>query len=700
MQPTELMCLLTDAAEESREKGLLTSLSESDQKLAYGEAITYLESLHYVDLESLGIPDPDASMRALADFLDDTNENIYPESRSAQDFPIAVLNRIVLQILYAPELHRREWGWVEGGAVIDQVVWSQKVDAFILEISQKRARDKALAELSVDDLTRIVSVPRLLTAEQIETLNKTGLAAFIHQIAASKELGDNWAEISERLEEYKAGHGHTYRDQQQNSHNISRIFGLMNSLVIKAYLEEVTLETKGIVQELQTAFQKGYLPSSTQTDAVLSDSERVLFFSKVGLPEAGTQIRLVTLNPEWLQQQVTNHLREKEGRYVGSEHIDTSFFVKHARTENVRHVPVFNDSLTDHQKRALTQSEWESLPASEQALYQAMPSLQLFYKQTAKDLEEFNRRIDAALKTGEPLTIFIPTCPTDQHTMLSSQLIKYSDGPLVPGISWTGLNTIDGLEVLVPYLSGLGVNVRIQMATGDIEYFSGNTRGMNQADFMDVLDQSQENIAGELIKRLGNLGTVERLNQATAEEALQQRLVLITTAAGNQIQIEINGIAQLAGGKDGWEEIKNQVGDLTTEFLENPNNSESIARVIKARTTLYTIRSKNRLLADQTRRADDIAELIDLLDRRKDADEGDPLDPKLFELFLQELSADIGDYVAFHTLAQQINNPDHTIVMAGDSYPLESLAASIAQTGFLLAVHGNYDGSIFITTEA
>lgn len=294
--------------------------------------------------------------------------------------------------------------------------------------------------------------------------------------------------------------------------------------------------------------------------------------------------------------------------------------------------------------------------------------MDLFYSIHTRRAEQCAFRIQEALSHKSELVIFVPTCPCDEIAGKSadghehqdtSHIVGFTGGPLVDGISWTGLNTIDGLSTVVPKLMKKNPNLRIRIifATGDFEWDNGSTRGMTKEAFIKQLSKNHQSIAQYIHEKWG-------LKQKGGRVSTQMdETDGCSLASGDgRVHVDIQGLMGLAGGREAWLELESHVKENINRRFADPSNRDELLSLAECRRVIYEALRGNGSLDEET--------------------------------LLHCLREDVISYCAAHNLSRLLFDQHHrrTIILAGDSRPMEELAASIEGT-VLLLVSGGYKGS-------
>lgn len=290
--------------------------------------------------------------------------------------------------------------------------------------------------------------------------------------------------------------------------------------------------------------------------------------------------------------------------------------------------------------------------------------LGLFYTLNTRRADQVAFRIQEAVSHNDEMVIFVPTCPCDEICGVpangeASHIVSFTGGPLVDGISWTGLNTIDGLSTVLPKLlkKNPSLRVRVVFATGDFEWDNGSTRGMTKEEYFNQLSRNHQSIATYLQEKWGvqqNGGHIPSSPHETHGYSL--------ASTDGRVHVDIQGLMGLAGGREAWITLENHVKENINRRFVNPQYRAQLLELAQCRRVIYeALRGSGALSEDA---------------------------------LLNCLREDVISYCAAHGLSRLMYDSEHrrSIILAGDSRPMEELAASIEGT-VLLLVAGGYKGS-------
>lgn len=290
--------------------------------------------------------------------------------------------------------------------------------------------------------------------------------------------------------------------------------------------------------------------------------------------------------------------------------------------------------------------------------------LGLFYTINSRRAEQVAFRIKESVSHDDELVIFVPTCPCDEICGVpadseASHIVRFTGGELVDGISWTGLNTIDGLSVVVPKLmkKNPDLKVRIVFATGDFEWDNGSTRGMSREAYVQQLSANHQSIATYLEEKWGIKQT-----GASVPTSLQETHGYSLASEDGRVHVDIQGLMQLAGGREAWTTLESHVKENINRRFADPQHRQELIELAQCRRVIYEALRGSGKLSD--------------------------------DALLNCLREDVISYCAAHSLSRMHYDTEYrrSIVLAGDSRPMEELAASIEGT-VLLLVAGGYKGS-------
>ncbi len=286
--------------------------------------------------------------------------------------------------------------------------------------------------------------------------------------------------------------------------------------------------------------------------------------------------------------------------------------------------------------------------------------------------DEERKRIDAVLnearKTGR-LEIVIPTCPFDSAYWIESlRQTKYlpttTEDP-EGKLTWTHMNTLDALRVVLPMLKAQGITPRITFATGDYEGYAGYTRGKTIDQFIGDLNITQRTIANHaqaILKSIwpGEYNVVEEQSQDESN-ACKTNVIKISSSNGEP-EIIVQGITRfIQGGFNTW----------------NEKMLPDAAQVFRNR---YEHDPKFRSLVDEA--FENRKQMIMFWLMQKNL-------PTTEELIREEFMKDMANYVALHTFAMAISR--NGLVITGDASSIEKIGSEVLQSA-TLRVEGGYIG--------
>lgn len=327
---------------------------------------------------------------------------------------------------------------------------------------------------------------------------------------------------------------------------------------------------------------------------------------------------------------------------------------------------IFGDIRTNRFVRLIPNGPGRALSVSEKEVhetlvgdYRLVDRLPLFLTPTAIQLERLAYVINEAQKSDGVITIFVPTCPCDEIEPDKDGLIKFTGRSLIDGVSWTGLNTIDGLSALIPRLQRNveGLRVNLVFATGDFEWKSGSKRGMTEEGFISQITRNHHQLWGYLRDKWGlKENTIISNPNRGASWATDVVRADLTETDG--IKVSVGGLMTFSGGVDRWDQMREEFKVKVESYFDNIDNIDDIKRLMKARRPIYeSLQTGKKSLSDE--------DLVAALKR------------------------DALDYCAAHMLSLTYPN---SIVVAGDSRPMEELASAITGT-LLFSIEGGYRGS-------
>lgn len=275
--------------------------------------------------------------------------------------------------------------------------------------------------------------------------------------------------------------------------------------------------------------------------------------------------------------------------------------------------------------------------------YRAMDGMPLLYTVTRKQAQRVSYVIENAKRAGEEIVICIPTCPCDPMQADEGEYgVKFSGGALIEdGVSWTALNTVDALAVLVPEILVKlpeAQKIRLVFTLGDFEFESGSNRGMSKGDFMRAIEKNADALRTYVHDRLAS------------------------SIATLRVQIDVRGIMSLVGGQEGWDSLRNEMAEKIDNFFKEASSAD-IERLLAVRRVIY-----ESLREDGASSDDEV---------------------------LAALKEDVLDYCVGDQAFRLVfdGNSRRSIVLAGDSRSMHQIAAHMTGS-ILLSVNGGYQGSL------
>lgn len=302
---------------------------------------------------------------------------------------------------------------------------------------------------------------------------------------------------------------------------------------------------------------------------------------------------------------------------------------------------IINDGARNSRGRLIPEKPGVALSVSEESVpegYQLERGLPLFYTISQSHAERITFAIENARRRGAEFVICIPTCPCDPiQAATDGYVVEYTGGPLIDGVSWTALNTVDGLAVLLPQLLERVPDLRVKLVFmfGDFEYASGSTRTMTEDDFFEMLTRNQNSLREYL-------WDVLRMDE--------------------RVSVEISGVMERGGGEVAWDNRRVEAAAQIDAYFSQGESEREISALVEARRAIYeTLRGQTLT----------VAELYACLKR-------DAVDYCVADMIMRESDGATGR---------------SSIILAGDSAPMHRLAARITDS-ILLLVNGGYQGSV------
>lgn len=638
------------------------------------DVLEYLQRFG-VDIESFA--------RAVQQFLDTMNNPMYIREERRDDFRMSYDDycRLFYGFMHSPDTYGTEWGIVQ----IEEKTQERGMNLFLSEIGADVVGDFDQVETLLKDVA-LEQAERAIRAEV--TVDNVVFALGDKANLLTTIVGDlprdtNWNDLATVLNAVEFNgkddvvavevNGYRFEISGQNK---NKLFGIASGGLKMIVTEHRAARARDMYEHMRDQFNnQGYMfempgaDESFSDDEVLDADSKNVLVARAGkfLPKRREQGEkggaLVMLPDETVITMMAGRIEVLEVEYV-----DAEFFSNLARSPYPRLVPT---GLNGVVPVALSPEQ-----AKEKGIdfenpgegYSVMVGQRLLLPLTGVDVALINEKIDYALEHNEELVIFVPTCPTDTHALNEDGEISFTSGAIVPdAVSWTCLNTTDAIAPLVRKLAEIpGLRTRVVYATGDMEYTSGNTRNMSEGEFTRALDQNNGEIAKLVASRLGE---GEILQEDYLGDGVRGRRV--QNLLGGQVEVDVNGIMRIAETNGfNWNYLKESIVRLVEKYFDNPDNSPRIAAIGAARTKYYTMR-------------------VALAENIPSEEAAERITPNLIA---RELRIDILDYVAFHMMAKEVWGERRMLVLAGDSYPLEHLAADIVEN-LLLGVAGNYDGS-------
>lgn len=565
--------------------------------------------------------------------------------------------RLVMCCVLDPEGYGIRWGWMEAEVLqIDE--WNERVRETVNRYFSQRVREitETEAQISGQSIIDFINSDRVGAGER-EAVIGGGIVNFLN---GENEMDiDTLIEMLEKPQDhprmvaypslktrFAAGKLKEYKRKIVTQSKDAAVVGRQNDLRDSMTVKIQDAESYQEIYEIASLF--------IQTD----DIEVFMSFIPNRFKQRGQRFQY--LNDDEVHQLAVRRQMVMEGRYIGPDYFPGNFFEQNSRSPFARWVPKDVETGT----YAIVDEDFEASGRNPDDYFR-MEGQGLLYNLSRREIDEINRRIDYAREHGTEFIMFVPTCPCDQHTLVNNESIRFVGGPIIGEIAWPGLNNIDAVTVMAKHLENLGVKTRVVFGTGDMEHDSGNTRDMTYEDFMAAFDQTHSKVFDLATRRLGV--DVERSAVTMAHEHITRYQV----ETGGSLNIEVAGITQIVGGIDVFKMHKDGWRDAIDKFWEDEDNQPLIEKVIFARSRYYemVVSNNHKDMTDENER---MAKKRDYLKR------------------------DILDYVTFHSIISQGYGNDRMIIVAGDSHPLEALAAEIVGT-CLVPVHGNYDGAKFLS---
>lgn len=640
------------------------------------------------DFSAFGVTDPEQVVviqETLTSIEQDYREQVY---KTEQARPASELDRVMLGAVYMPEEYGKSWGWLRKVEVkeVDYSRMTQDHRKTLEEIARNRAQSVVQSTFTTKSgkelYMQMASNPKFqkdfdVIIEEANNFNlwtdfisatKTKVQQFIDQKKALDESDPDYQNKLELFEDqYKAYNAFVGIVGKYVTNQTSEFVELNYHQQLEYLLEAFSLENNSYAIE-------NVPDNQLEDDEVLSAHEKRTYRSKMAkyLQPSETKVKTVFVYPDpaELTVRIERTILTTEGRYLGERYI--RFEDLPTKNPYVRYVPRPGNRLeapisTPYFNEYMNPNEYYEVRENQMLLFPTF---------TAIEIENLNRMIDNCLKTGEELIIFVPTCPCDQHSAVAQQdgsvQIEFTGGDIVEGISWTGQNTIDGLSMLVPKLKEVrGPNqeqlrVKVVFATGDMEFTSGNHRGMsNPNEFYRVLDANHPHILNHIAHRIGGHFEAEVIDSPVRNV---RRLI----ARNEVVTVETDGIMEIAGGLTEWEVRQQDARKVYEQFKKTDEGQVEIRKVLESRSEYY-------------KRARNAHELKEGLNEQYEGST------------YWHLEQDMIDYIAFHRLALDLYQdgepgPKRMLLFAGDSRPLEYLASKVTGT-FYMGVQGNYEGS-------
>jgi len=630
--------------------------------------------------------------------------------------PLKDLRKLIYSCIFFPEEYEISWGWLRKDEKVEKKFnegtedKSDILNEFIEQASREISQREIKSSLLISDLLPYLDP------------NLSSIVSFLAQLGTYK----TWDELKIFLE----------RENQEQKDNrfikkpeleiqlqeqvvrvnifsvLSRVGSLINKIIpdISASADLRTLSGEVSIYRSQSQIENSFRILLSEVDqnnfkpavqlliTFLGDypKEKTLFESKYLRKldddlEKPANIKLYAVSDEKLIQEIYLALLRSEGKST-ERYFKPSDFPRYSPYKRL--VPRQKDPNT---QRALSLEEAQILGINlDDSRYIKMEDQHLFYQLTHESLIEFNKRIAFCIENQVPLKIFIPTCPCDQHSLTQDNEVTFTGGEIVKdAVSWTGLNTIDGISLLARNLSDTlskyKVKIELIFATGDFEHSSGNPRAMKENDFMHALDTNHEAITRLVSTRLD--GIMQNMRVVLADDVLKAREN--KELLNGKLNMQVNGIMRICEelpdlinvhGQDyiltvgqKWFDLKKVLEPFIEDFLNNPNNKHITKDVINARRKLYGLRIIDRLKGEGFSEKDFLIKI-------------DDVSQFPYEILENELKVDIHDYYTFHIMAVLLWGNDSMIVLAGDSRALEQLASKMTGT-YLLSVEGNYIGA-------
>ncbi len=624
-------------------------------RLNYDEVINALDGFKRTDFSEFGVNQEEV-IRVINRVISDLQSQ---GSDFSEDFVMTYSNqvRLLMSCVLIPELYGTNWGWIESEA-IDNDVWAEQVTAHINSYFSEKIRQITAQEIK----SRGQNAIDYINSEKVEegerqALIRNGVVSFL-EVNALTSI-ENLITI---VENPAANNINSVYPNLNTKFAAGKLKEIKRKL-INAGKSEVVLETETSVRDALIAAivdAPNYETIRSAVEKVIDANDIGIFMSSIPNKFKARNKRFSYMNDEAIIEKIYRALMIQEGRYVGPEYFPSNFFADYNHSPFIRYVP----KTPEDGSYAIPEDEFEASGKDPESYFKMEDHL-LLYNLSKREIEEINRRINTAIESGEEFIIFVPTCPCDRHTLVDENSIRFIGGPIIGEIAWPALNNIDAVTVLAKHLESIGVKARIIFGTGDMEHDSGNTRSMTYEDFMDALNQSHGKIVNLVSSRLG----IDMESNYVGVEGEELKAFDVETDGAFNLQVA--GITQIVGGIDVFKQHKECWRERIDIFWEDKANEAIIGKVITARSRYY-----NMVVANNC------PEIID---------EAEKLEKKK-----EFLKKDILDYVTFHSIISEHYGNHRMIIVAGDSHPLEELASRIVGT-CLVPVHGNYDGSKFLS---
>ncbi|MBN1263364.1 MAG: hypothetical protein JW991_03320 [Candidatus Pacebacteria bacterium] len=390
--------------------------------------------------------------------------------------------------------------------------------------------------------------------------------------------------------------------------------------------------------------------------------------------------------------------------------IPRDFFAQQAQTAYQRILPANAEAGIG---RDLTESEFASLNPAEQTNYVTVETRRVFYDVPRSQIVSLNQKAQACAANGEPLTVFMPSCPYNPYMFDSEAgMIRPVPGrPVIPeGMNHTGYTSLFGSTPFIQsLLSYNGLSVNINVGTGAEEWEQGRTRGMSRTSFRKALDGNHPFTVQMIAAALGQEVSPDQIDKGPENDLIHP--YSIGNLKNGTLSISADSLTGLAGGSETWASIETRAQALTDTFFSKKHNQSLVERAKEARKRYYTYVLAVRAGIMKTWDSKNAPDYIDYakflykhyqekITQQRAASSSQVSRQEIEGQFdhdlTQELKSDVTYYATFHLMARERWGENRLVILAADSRPLHALASNIAGTrDCLLMIYGNYEGADF-----